>query len=206
MPRSDEANQRIREETTRRILSAAREAFARKGSGATMAEIASVAGVSQGLAYRYFPSKEAILTTLIEEGAMSEGGPAARLRKVEGTPGERLELLIGSIVEDRRERPEFYRFLYQAISDQSLAPDLRRVARKNGRVIQEEIRRLIVEAQATGEIAKDDPDQLMTALMSVVDGLARWTPLYDRESKDPFPRSGIVLRLLRPDPSGRQGR
>jgi AcrR family transcriptional regulator len=200
MPRNELANQQIRNEATKRILDAARRVFAKKGSGATMADIATEAGVSQGLAYRYFPSKEAILATLVKESAQSEGGPAERLKKIQGTPGQRIVQLVSFILEDRRERPAFYRFLSQVLSDDSLAPELRETVQTNGRVIQKEIRSLIVKAQETGEIARDDPDQLMTALMAVVDGLVTRAPLYAvRDPRYAFPKTEIILRLLKPD-------
>ncbi len=79
MPRTEEANQQIREEQRDKILSAAANVFARKGNAATMADVASEAGVSQGLAYRYFESKEEIFTTLIKQAAESSGGPTERI-------------------------------------------------------------------------------------------------------------------------------
>jgi AcrR family transcriptional regulator len=79
LPRTEQVNQEIRKETTEKILEAAQKVFARKGSTATMAEVAAEAGVSQGLAYRYFPSKEAILTTLVKQAAGSKG-PVARIQ------------------------------------------------------------------------------------------------------------------------------
>jgi AcrR family transcriptional regulator len=197
LPRSESANQHVREQTRKRILDAAMSVFARSGSRSTMADIAAEAGVSQGLAYRYFPSKEAILTRLVEEAAKSGGGPAARVRRLTGSPGERLARLISSILEDRRERPEFYRFLYQVMRDESIAPGLKEMVLKSGSVILGEIRRMIVDGQATGEIARDDPDQLIAALMSLVEGLVTWVP--SAKSKARFPDARIVLRLLRPD-------
>jgi AcrR family transcriptional regulator len=202
MPRNEQANQQIRDEATKRILDAARHVFAKKGSSATMADIAGEAGVSQGLAYRYFPSKEAILTKLVDEAAQSGGGPSARVRKLQGTPGERLALLVSYILKDRKERPEFYQFLYQVVADESIAPGLREIVRTNGKVIQEEIRRMIVDGQATGEIARDDPDQLMSALMSLIEGLVTWIPSTASEAR--FPDARIVLRLLKPDTALRQ--
>src|SRR5258708_8598648 len=66
MPRTKEANQHIREEQRAKILDGARKVFARKGMAATMAEVAAEASVSQGLAYRYFASKEAIFHLLVD--------------------------------------------------------------------------------------------------------------------------------------------
>src|SRR5579863_1538905 len=102
MPRSDHANEQIREEARATILRAARTVFMRQGSAATISEIAKEAGVSQGLAYRYFPSKEALLTTLIKQAAESGGGFAARMQRIRGTPGERLYTLIFHVLEARR--------------------------------------------------------------------------------------------------------
>ena len=49
------------DERRRRIVIAAREAFARKGlAGARTAELAEAAGVSERLLYKHFPSKEAL--------------------------------------------------------------------------------------------------------------------------------------------------
>src|SRR5271157_948659 len=115
MPRTEQVNQLIRKETRNKILEAAQRVFANKGSSATMAEVAAEAGVSQGLAYRYFASKEEILTILVKHASDSGGGPEARIRRIRGTPVQRLALLISYIVEDRRERPEFNQFLYQAL-------------------------------------------------------------------------------------------
>lgn len=203
MPRSVEANQKIREEQRANILSAAMKVFACKGSNATMAEVAAEAGISQGLAYRYFPSKEEILATLVREAAQSGGGPSARVSGIQGTPGERLEHIISYILEDRRERPLYYQFIYQLLADENIQSDLRQTVSENGGIIQEELRKLIVQGQSTGEIAKGDPDQLMTALMACINGLVKWMSSVKPETvKDHFPDTKIILRMLKPDQNG----
>jgi len=72
--------------------------------------------------------------------------------------------------------------------------------RRNGRIIQDAMRRLIIEGQARDEIAKDDPDQLLIALMSCIDGLVRSMALPDpKDQKEHFPDTKIILRMLKPD-------
>jgi AcrR family transcriptional regulator len=105
MPRSEKANQRVREVVQARILEGARKVFARKGMGATMADIATAARVSQGLAYRYFTNKEAIINALVEEGIQSDP-QFPNLLEMPGTPGERLVKLISGFLQARREHPE----------------------------------------------------------------------------------------------------
>ena len=52
-----------------RIMAAALELFATHGFGSTSVKaIAERAGVSQGLMYRYFESKDALLRAIFEEG------------------------------------------------------------------------------------------------------------------------------------------
>ncbi len=205
MPKTEETNQQIREEQRTKILSAAGKVFARKGKAATMADVAAEAGVSQGLAYRYFASKEEILTTLVKQAAQEGGGPAARIREIKGTPGTRLALLVSYLLEDRREHPGFYQFFYQVLADDTMPNDLRQLVQKNGRVIQDIMRQLIIEGQVSGEIAKDDPDQLMTALMACFDGLVKRTTGLDPENaKKHFPEVKIIMRMLKPE--GQEGK
>lgn len=69
MPRSEEQNKKIRENRRQTILDAALHEFAEDGySSASISKIAKHAGISKGLVYNYFESKEEILTTLILEG------------------------------------------------------------------------------------------------------------------------------------------
>ena len=174
--------------------------FAQKGRAATMADIAAQAGISQGLAYHYFSSKEEIFTTLVKKVAESDGGPAERMKQIKGTPGTRLALLITYILEDKRENPGFSQLFHQVLNDDSMPNDLKLLVMKNGKVIQDIMRQLIVEGQATGEIVKDDPDQLMIALLACFDGLMKRASMLDpADSKKYFPDTKIILRMLKPD-------
>src|SRR3954467_13526181 len=84
------------------ILEGARHAFARKGKAATMADVAQAAGVSQGLAYRYFAGKEEIYRELVEQ-ALEQAALATTqsAQELSATPGRRLALLITRLVEYR---------------------------------------------------------------------------------------------------------
>lgn len=201
MPRSKQASKEMRDEARARILEAAGKVFARKGTAATMSEVAEEAGISQGLAYRYFPSKEAILTTLVAQSTEAGGGFNARLKAIKGTPGERLYLLISYILAARRREPEFYQLLYQVLTDYKAPNELRDVVRKSGGVVRAEMRKLIAQGQITGEIAKDDPDQLLGALMACLDGLSRaMLTLSPDEARGSIPDARVVMRMVRPDP------
>ncbi|MCS7039194.1 MAG: TetR/AcrR family transcriptional regulator, partial [Caldilineales bacterium] len=65
MPKPDVSDQRKAQ-----ILAAARDVFGRRPYEAvTMREIIAQSGLSTGAVYWYFPSKEAILTALLEDMA-----------------------------------------------------------------------------------------------------------------------------------------
>jgi AcrR family transcriptional regulator len=199
MPRTEEANQLIRESSRRRILDAALRVYARKGKESTMAEVAEEAGVSQGLAYRYFPSKDAIFVALLRQMIRPPDEIHATVRNIPGTPAERLARIVSSMVERRRKDPEFYQFFNQVMSDDSLPPDIMEKMKAQGPVVYKILRRLVVEGQATGEIAKDSPDKLVRAIIACLDGLSRLAPLSSEQLQREFPDASIILRMLSPN-------
>lgn len=198
IPRSEEANQRLREEQRARILEGARKVFAQKGMAATMAEVAAAAGVSQGLAYRYFDSKEAIFEELLEQAVQAGLAATARLMEMPGTPGERLTFLIERTWNGRRERPELYELMYQLLHDQSVPDSLRKLVEKQGLAFIEAIRKLIVEGQASGEIAEGDPEQMVTFVLVSLDGLSRWALQGPEQLRKSFPDASLILRIFKP--------
>jgi len=165
-----------------------------------MAEVADAAGVSQGLAYRYFPSKEAIFHTLLRQILQSGGIVNARILEIPGTPLERLEHMINSTIQLRREHPEFYQLLFQALIDELLPADIRETMVKHDKGARKVMRELIVEGQSVREIAMDDPDQLVDAIMACLDGLSRRMLYLDRdEISEQLPQAKIILRMLKSD-------
>ena len=69
MPRSSEQFEKIRDQKKKLIMETALELFAENGYHATsMSQVAQKAGISKGLAYNYFKSKQEILDTIIKTG------------------------------------------------------------------------------------------------------------------------------------------
>jgi AcrR family transcriptional regulator len=67
-PRNERQNQQMREDAARVILAGAVAVFTEKGfHAATTAEIAERAGVSKGLVFNYFRSKDELLRAVLEE-------------------------------------------------------------------------------------------------------------------------------------------
>ena len=122
-----------------------------------MADLASEAGVSPGLAYHYFPSKEAIFLALARQSIRPADELRAIVQRIPGTPRDRLNRMVTGMLERRREDPEFFQFFYQAMAGDNLPADLREQIKQQGLSMREIMRGLIVEGQATGEIAMTTP-------------------------------------------------
>lgn len=68
-PRTQEQFEEMRETRREQIMKAALQLFATEGySHCSISRLATHAGISKGLMYNYFESKEALLIALIEEG------------------------------------------------------------------------------------------------------------------------------------------
>jgi AcrR family transcriptional regulator len=93
-PRSAAVNEELREQSRRRILTAALELFAERGyNGATVSGIAARAKVARGLVSYYFPTKDSLLEALLTEVMYAVFGLAVPL-ETETTPDERLAGVI----------------------------------------------------------------------------------------------------------------
>jgi AcrR family transcriptional regulator len=69
MPRTPEQIEKIRKERKQHIMDTALEVFAENGyASSSISMIAKKAGVSKGLMYNYFDSKEELLKTIMTEG------------------------------------------------------------------------------------------------------------------------------------------
>ena len=112
MPRTAQQNERLRADSKRRLLDAARLTFVRLGfERATIRDIAQEAGAAQGLLYNYFRTKDDLLRAVFVEGT-HDVGAAFRAGAEGNTPDERLERMIRRSFEILRERRDFWQLSY----------------------------------------------------------------------------------------------
>ena len=85
-----------RSETTRtQILEAAMVCFARRGyDGASTAEIAKAAGVSQGIIFHHFGTKEGLFAAIVRSGIDDFKECVAKAEQSKLTPPEKIQLLL----------------------------------------------------------------------------------------------------------------
>jgi AcrR family transcriptional regulator len=121
MPRTAEQFERMREGSKDLLVQAALELFARHGfEGTSIRMIAKEAGVSLGLLYNYFESKEALLVTIFEKG-MQDVLKSFREAETGTTPEQQLERLIRSSFEILEGHKTFWQVFYSLRAQPGIA-------------------------------------------------------------------------------------
>lgn len=111
-PRNTGKNEEIRQESMKKIMDAAFSLIARQGYESTsIAQIAKEAGVSKGLLYNYFTSKEDLLKQLIGNAAVQGENVMAEL--IVDDPAVTLENIFRWLFKELRERPDYFRLLME---------------------------------------------------------------------------------------------
>lgn len=101
-PRSSKQFQALRDASRQKILDSSLELFGTKGyKSTTIADIVKKAGISKGLIYHYFDSKEDILKQLVD--FFMEGGGAKVEELLKGSPKERLAAIVDWFFREMRE-------------------------------------------------------------------------------------------------------
>ena len=202
MPRRPALNAEIRDNRREEILRAALRVFAERGlKNATVSDIARAAGMSHGLLYHYFASKDALVEALFEQ--KFEG---MRLINEDVFAGEgpvlpRMERACERMLAQTEADPDLALFVTQTLVSRAVPEALRARMAENGRLALDQLAALIAEGQRTGEIASDaSPESLATAVAALVRGLALFHEIKLAQER-PAPPRDVLTRLLRPQPA-----
>ena len=199
MARHKEAEREtVLSETRRLLLEAATAEFAREGyDGANINRISKAAGFAKGTIYNYFPSKRALMLTLIDEVSDSHIDFVLKQVQEEGDPGHRLErffeagfafisdhlaqarvminTLYGPDVEFKTHMYQAYQPLFQFVSNDIIAAGISR-----------------------GVFREVDPDATAALLMTIYLGAGSQVDEDGRTWLDPSQVAAFALNALRP--------
>lgn len=199
VPRTDDMNEEIRARRRAEIVHAAAPVFARKGlAGTRITDLMEAVGMSQGLLYRYFASKDEVFSTIVELAVQHSLELAQQAQTRSGTPLERLRWFVATFVPPQHEHPEFAMVVAHALTSEAVPSEVREQAQRQLTALSDLIRELIVAGQARGEIIARDAGQLTFHLLATLHGLAAGTA-FSREQALDFPDPEILLLALRPD-------
>jgi AcrR family transcriptional regulator len=199
MPRTEEANQRIREERREQILDVASRVFARKGlAGTRIADIAAEGEISQGLIFRYFASKEEVFAAVIEKALQSATGLARAALQQPGSPLDKLRWLLQVSFEGMWRKPDYMLVVLPVLNSENAPPEIRELVLEESQHTLQLYRRLIIEGQESGEIVESDPDMLTLTFAACIQGISSSVTYLPRVlSIDGPPDPEVVLRILR---------
>jgi AcrR family transcriptional regulator len=196
-PRGEKRNEQMRADATAKITRAALEVFAEYGyHGATMNQIMQVSGLSKGLVYHYFPSKEKIFFHLVDTALEISRNTWMDALDSPGTAWEKIERLSENVVKIAftDESSLYSLIMVQATTQGKSIPGLlehiyQHLAYYN------ELPLLIVEAQKSGEATQGDPELLFLAYVALVQGFTLFLLNDDEMKKKITPE--ILTSVLR---------
>jgi AcrR family transcriptional regulator len=196
-PRGKKLNEQMRSDAMAKINKAALEVFAEYGyHGATMEHIMQVSGLSKGLVYHYFPSKEKIFFHLVDTALEISKNTWKDALDSPGTAWEKIEKLSENVVKIAftDESSLYSLIMIQAMTQGKGIPGLiehiyQRMAYYS------ELPPLIIEAQKSGEAAQGDPELLFLTYVALIQGLVLFLLNNDEMKKNITPE--IFTNVLR---------
>lgn len=197
MARSPKDNQEIRDARREEILAAATRVFSEKGlANAKISDIASAAGLSHGLVYHYFASKDAVFGAIVDQmiervdveiDADPELPPFERL--VRGIERSRWRVCAGALDPSR--------VVAQAMMQGTLPLDIQERMLQHLASLHERVVERVSAAQRDGDIDPDlDPADVASALICLIRGMSIRLPGLPELPFAP-PRTETIVRLLR---------
>ncbi|WP_028778079.1 TetR/AcrR family transcriptional regulator [Shimazuella kribbensis] len=177
MSKQQERFEAMRSETTEKILFSATKLFAKKTFfKTTIQDIADDAGISKGLAYRYFSSKEEIMNKLIDLSVPSLNA-IADLFLQKGNEKEILITVTKGLLSNLIEDPsatEGFLLLSQidSFSKNELDPDLKKQYETSLKKLIDSLSSLIASGQENGYFSQGEPRELAFFYYSVYQGIA----------------------------------
>jgi AcrR family transcriptional regulator len=154
-PRADAERNRLR------LLEAAKAAFAEKGAGASLDEIARSAGVGAGTLYRHFPTRDALIEAVYRKESAQLIGSAAHLSETRAPLAALRDWLVLFVdyLATKRDMAEALNSFVGGVSDLQSASSIQ---------VKQAISDLVDRAVRTGDIRQDvDPLDLLRALAGV---------------------------------------
>ncbi|MEW5924415.1 MAG: TetR/AcrR family transcriptional regulator [Candidatus Zixiibacteriota bacterium] len=189
MARNKELNQKMKDERREQILAGAMKLFAARGLAATkISDIAEAVGISQGLLYHYFRSKEEIYTELVKNAFDKINAACYELEKLPMPPHEKIKFAIEKLLQNLEEsesNSRHYLFVSQASSSESTPVEAREYIKNNNMIPYKVIARIMKKGQEAGTIIKHDPKELALVFWTSITGLALYRAVHGAKFKAP---------------------
>jgi AcrR family transcriptional regulator len=170
-PLRGEQLDQIRDERREQIVQAAIKVFARRGIvGTKMSMIAAEAGISHGLVYHYFKTKDELFSLLIQDAVDTSISSIEGLYELPGSPLDRIRILTEHILD--KENTPYFMLIYQAVHSDGVPEAAKRTIQQYP--LQAYIDRLLPlfrEGQQAGELADGDLEEIVGNYFTILSGI-----------------------------------
>lgn len=175
MPRTKEQYEEMRNATRQKIQSAGMRLFVQKGFGSTnVQDIADAAGISIGLLYRHYKTKDSLFNELVE---FALNGLTQIIQTFEDadSPKKLMTQFVDEIYHDMQEEEELANLLILMnqlfFSGDGANRKQAEVLEVNGRLLRSTAA-LIKKGQESGDFRSGDPHEMAVLFYSALQGLA----------------------------------
>lgn len=192
-PLNEQQLTQIRDDRREQIKKAALTVFARHGiAGTKMSMIAAEAGISQGLFYRYYSSKDSLFTALVQELMEEAGKEIAYIAQIPGTPVEQLKVLTqGMLDEDNKHA---FMLIQQARKTDDVPVEVKQALEQHSpKVLIDQLVPIFIKGQQAGEFSEGDPRELLSWYFNIINSLIMQEQEYEEYG---FPSVDILMRII----------
>ncbi|CAN7614744.1 TetR/AcrR family transcriptional regulator [Paenibacillus sp. LjRoot56] len=172
MPRLKEDQlQKIYEERKQQITSAAVKIFAQRGlPGTKISLITAEAGVSHGLFYHYFKTKEELFSSLVREAIEASMQEMDNLSHLTGSPIEKIKILTQGMLDESG--APYFMLLHRARNFEEVPEEVSQLIQKYPvDVYVKRLLPLFEEGQQRGEVADGDLEELIASYLTILSGV-----------------------------------
>lgn len=151
----------IRDERREQIKRSALKVFARRGfTGTKTSLIAAEAGISEGLIYRYFKSKDELFTVLVQELMQEARRETENLQNLPGSPYEQIKALTREMLDENNKYA--FMLIFKTRKEEEVPEEVTQIlTRESPNVIIDRLVPIFIKGQQAGEFCEGDPYRLL---------------------------------------------
>ena len=198
-------DQQIKDIRREQILSCALTLFASNGLAATkITDIAAAAGISHGLMYTYFNSKEELYTELIGSAFEKLNAACLELERLDMQPREKIVMAMNRLlagIAEHEDNARYHVLIAQAGISDATPAEAKTILLEARDLPYRVMARIIREGQADGSVKEHDADDLAVAFWTTVKGIAFHRAIWGDQFRLPDPNILIAMFVTDNQPS-----
>lgn len=191
---NDQQSKQIQQERKEQILKAALSIFAEHGiEGAKMSMIAEAVGISKGLLYHYFESKEEVLNASLSWALNGAEELLDEVKKSSETPIVQITHFTKSALSQGNQ--DVFRIIQRSLNYQGLDNKTKVIIGESSHYYSKMLLPIFVEGQERGEVIEEDPLKLVNLYLTIVSGILMEDVKWTHEELDW--NTAMLLRIIK---------